>query len=283
MNLLKIRDPQQVMLQVKIAEISKDYLEQLGVNLTGSIGGTGKFAISSAFVGTGLAGAAVNTGGSALGLYKTVNGATLNAEKDDTLFKVLAEPTIVAMSGQEGSFLVGGKIYIPQYGSVGTVTTLEVPYGIGLKCLPTVLDNGRINLKVAPEVSDVATSPLTLQGANAGQTIIIPRILTKSASTTVQIKEGQTLVIGGLISDTMTETVKAFPVLGEIPVLGALFRSKQFSSSKTELIVTITPVLVHSTDEAPLLPTDKFEPPARSDFFLGNDLENSEKAVEPAK
>ena len=266
-NLLKITDPQQVMLEVKIAEISKNLLEKLGVSLNGNIGGAARWGIVSQFLsgGQGTGSVAYTTNGNNFGV-------NIDAQKDDSLFKVLAEPTIVAMSGQEGSFLVGGRIYIPQYGSNGTVTTTEVPFGIGLKFVPVVLDNGRINLKVAPEVSEVSSEPITFGGTGGASTTTIPRILVKSASTTVQLRHGQSLVIGGLLSNNIFETVKAFPILGEIPILGALFRSKQFDSRKTELVVVVTPKLVSASNELPPLPTDNFEPPSRGSFFLGNDL-----------
>ena len=121
-NLLKIRDPQQVLLEVKIAEISKDLAESLGVNLSGNIGKGSGWAITSAFNLSGLA--TINK-----------NGNTVDAQKDDTLYKVLAEPSIVAISGQEGSFLVGGKVYFPILSANGSATTIEIPYGIGLKLI----------------------------------------------------------------------------------------------------------------------------------------------------
>lgn len=249
-NLLKIRDPQQVLLEVKIAEISKDLAESLGVNLSGNIGVGNGWAITSAFKLDGLA-------------KISKNGNTVAAQKNDTLFKILAEPSIVAMSGQEGSFLVGGKVYFPILSANGSATTIEIPYGIGLKFLPTVLDKGRINLKISPEVSSIAETSTSTQ----------PNILSKTASTTVQIREGETLVIGGLLSSDITETVSAFPILGEIPILGALFRSKSFKSSQKELVVIVTPSLVSSTTEPPSLPTDQYQQPSRSEFFL--DLKNS--------
>ena len=250
-NLLKIRDPQQVLLEVKIAEISKDLAESLGVNLSGNIGKGSGWAITSAFNLSGLA--KINK-----------NGNTVDAQKDDTLYKVLAEPSIVAISGQEGSFLVGGKVYFPILSANGSATTIEIPYGIGLKFLPTVLDKGRINLKISPEVSSYVPNI---------DPKVSPNISTKNASTTVQIREGETLVIGGLLSSDITEKVSAFPILGEIPIIGALFRSKSFISKQTELVVIVTPSLVSSTTEPPSLPTDQYQQPSRSEFFL--DLKNS--------
>ena len=263
-NLLKIRDAQQVMLEVKIAEISKSLLEQLGVNLTNTdLGGKLTTSIGSNF--------STNSAGVANLIRTWKNGALnigVDAQKNDSLVKVLAEPTIVAMSGREGSFNVGGTLFIPQISSVGAASTVEVPFGIGLKFLPTVLDDGRINLNVSSEVSEVGKE-LVLKGT-AGAESIIPTLTSRKVSTTVQLREGQNLVIGGLLKNNISETIKAFPVLGEIPILGALFRSKQFVSDKSELVILVRPVLVSGKNIEPELPTDKYTPPSRSDFFLGN-------------
>jgi pilus assembly protein CpaC len=264
-NFLKIRDPQQVMLEVRIAEISKSLLDQLGVNVSGSGGGS-KFSIVSNFP---TPNSATASGGALLSLLNSK--IKVNGEKDDSLVKVLAEPTIVAISGQEGSFLAGGKVLIPQTNGLGQASTSEFLYGIGLKFMPTVLDQGRINLKVTPEVSDISKE-LVLQGSN-NTSAILPNFTIRMVSTTVQIREGETLVIGGLMKNNVTETVKAFPVLGELPVLGPLFRSKGFASELTELVVVITPSLVAATDRMPELPTDRFTPPSRQEFFLGNALQ----------
>jgi pilus assembly protein CpaC len=194
----------------------------------------------------------------------------INGQKNDALVKVLAEPTIVATSGQEGSFLAGGKVLIPQTNGLGQASTAEFLYGIGLKFTPTVLDNSRINLKVTPEVSDISQQ-LVLQGSNTQA--ILPNFTIRTVSTTVQIREGETLVIGGLMKNNVTENLQAFPVLGELPVIGALFRSKGFVSDMTELVVIITPSFVYGSNHAPQLPTDKFSPPSRSEFFLGNSMQ----------
>ncbi len=257
-NFMKILDPQQVMLEVKIAEVSKSLLDQLGVGLTASAGGT-RFSIVSKFS---------STGGGILNLLNS--RIKVDAQKEDGLVKILAEPTIVAMSGQEGNFLAGGKIYIPLPTGLGQAGVQEVNYGVSLKFLPIVLDKGRISLRVSPEVSDIAKE-LVLQGGNTSS--ILPNFTIRSVTTTVQIREGETLVIGGLMKNNVVETMKAFPILGELPVIGTLFRSKSFASDLTELIIVISPSLVAATDSAPSLPTDHFTPPSRADFFLGNSLE----------
>ncbi len=256
-NLLKVRDSQQVRLEVHIAEISKSYLETLGLDWTRS---------SSDINGTFRSGFVTST---TLNLILHGNTLKVNAEGKNSLIKILAEPTIVALSGQEGNFLVGGKIYTPTVGSNGTVDYVERTYGVGLKFTPTVLDGGRILLKVAPEVSELNSVPITV-GANT-----LPSFKTSSASTTVQMKEGENLVIGGLLREKLSEDITRVPLLGDIPILGALFRHTSKSSETTELMVIIRPTLVKASITAPELPTDRFVPPTQKELFLDGKLEGS--------
>lgn len=279
-NFLKIRDAQQVMLEVRIAEVSKNLLEKLGVGYQGSgtAGSYGWSMFTKLLTGT--------TGVPPMfGLTKGAQSLSVEASKNDELVKMLAEPTIVSMSGQEGSFLVGGKIFIPvSQGAVGGVTLEERSYGVGLKFVPTVLDNGRISLKVAPEVSELSKDVIfasTTNSSTAGSTnsavtnamTTMPSFKTSNVSTTVQMREGESLVIGGLLQDNIVETVKAVPLLGEMPILGALFRSSEFLSKRTELIVMVRPTLVKGSRDPVPLPTDAFVAPSRSEFFLEGKLE----------
>ncbi len=264
-NLLKIRDPQQVMLEVRVAEISKSLLEQLGIQFNG---GDIRWNVVNTYSTSGATGIAK--------LFRFNNqsqNATLEAQRVDSLVKILAEPTIVASSGQEGSFLVGGRVFIPVTQSTGVagsvVTLVEREYGVGLKFIPTVLDGGRINLKVAPEVSELAKE--TLIGG-----ISSPTFTTRRVSTSVQLKDGESLVIGGLMRNNVTANIKSFPILGQIPILGALFRSTEFVTDRTELVIVVSPSLVKSTKQSPILPTDKFNPPSRTDLFLGGKLEGKQ-------
>ena len=263
-NLLKIRDGQQVMLDVRIAEISKTLLDKLGVGVTGaSGGGDHRWNIISGY----LQGAP--------GIAKLFGKVSVDGTKDDSLIKVLAEPTLVATSGQEGSFLVGGKVFIPvpqsSGGGASIVTLVEREFGVGLKFVPTVLDGGRINLKVAPEVSEIGKS-IIFKTTGSAETVL-PIFTTRRVSTTVQLAEGQSLVIGGLVRNNNTETVKAFPFLGELPIIGALFRSTEFTSDRTELVIIVSPSLVKATNKAITLPTDKFVPPTRGELFMDGKLE----------
>ncbi len=256
-NLLKIRDPQQVRLEVHIAEVSKTYIETLGLGLTLGAGNNTQGSLMTGFVSNAT-----------LNLLTHGNQLQVEAEHTANLFKILAEPTIVAMSGQEGYFLVGGKIYTPTVGSNGAVDYVERTYGVGLRFTPTVLDTGRISLKVAPEVSEPNTAPIT-----AGTSSNLPAFKISYASTTVQMNEGENLVIGGLLRDNLTEVKRSVPVLGNIPLFGALFRRTERNSETTELLVFIHPTLVKDTASVPELPTDRFVPPTQKEHFLEGKLQ----------
>jgi pilus assembly protein CpaC len=268
-NRMRIRDPQQVMLEVRVAEISKTLLDKLGAQLSarGGSGGDLRWSILTGFLAGGALGQPTAAGA------LTLRGLDIDAEKRNGLIKILAEPTIVAVSGHEGSFLAGGVIFLPTPAALGQAPGLqEYPFGISLKFVPTVLDNGRISLRVAPEVSDVSSEGVTYSVGNTN--LILPRINKRNVSTTVQLRDGQSLVIGGLLRNDITQSIKRFPVLGDVPVLGALFRSSQFIAEKTELVVIVSPSLVKPTDDVPTLPTDNFTPPTPKEFFFDGKLES---------
>lgn len=275
-NLLKVRSPQQVMLQVRIAEVSKSLIDRLGFEWAqgeGSVRGSlmsgfvSDTTISALFRGAVDLTAGNASAGTALGV---------EAERQNTMIKILAEPTIVAMSGQEGSFLVGGKVYIPVAQGFGSTSIEERSYGVGIRFVPTVLDGGRISLKVSPEVSEPIARAVT-----AGATTL-PSFKTNTVSTTVQMQEGQNLVIGGLLRDNVTEAVRAIPVLGEIPLIGTLFRRSESITERSELLVVVRPILVRSTDQTPALPTDTFGAPSRGEFLLGGTLDTGTAAATSA-
>ncbi|KQQ33648.1 outer membrane channel protein [Duganella sp. Leaf126] len=277
-NMLSVSAPQQVMLEVKIAEVSKSLVDQLGANigLTGTAGNWTYTLLSNLL--TGNAGKLDAFNG------KNGNFATLDAQKRDGLVKILAEPTVMAISGQEASFLAGGKLYIPvaQDGTNGAsrVTLEEKEYGVAVKFTPTVLENGRINLRVAPEVSELNREGIGISATGATATAILPAFTTRRASTTVQLFDGQSFAIGGLIKNNVTTSIKAFPGLGEIPILGALFRSSDFQSDRTELVFIVTPHLARPLAPNPKLPTDDYVPPNRFDFFGMGKMEG--RAPQPA-
>jgi pilus assembly protein CpaC len=153
----------------------------------------------------------------------------------------LAEPTLVALSGQSASFLAGGELPIPEPQGLGTVAIVYKPYGVGLTLTPTVLAPDRIALKVAPEASELDyTNEITISGVS------VPAITTRRADTTVELGDGETFVIGGLVSQNITSQINKFPLLGDIPILGAFFREMQYSRQDKELVILVTPHLVHA-------------------------------------
>ncbi len=274
-NLMHLEGSQQVMLEVKVAEVSKTLLDKLGFQVTGNATGSGTNynILSSLLVGVASKFSVARTGAS----------ITLDAEINNGLVKILAEPTITAISGQEGSFLAGGKIFIPvpQSSSSGatTITLEEREFGVGLKFTPTVLEDGLINLLVTPEVSELSQAG-TAVTTSTGQVSILPSISTRRASTTVQLRDGETFAIGGLINNNVTEAVKAFPGLGELPVLGAFFRSTAYQTERTELVFVVTPHLAKPRAQAMPLPTDVFIEPTRSELIWQGQLEGGRSISE---
>ena len=273
-NLLHLEGSQQVMLEVKVAEVSKTLLDELGFEFRANgASGAASYSLLSSLLGTGA------------GTAGTSNGSTsmkLDAEIKKGLVKILAEPTIIAISGQEGSFLAGGKIFIPvpqsTSGGATTIVLEEREFGVGLKFTPTVLEDGLINLHVTPEVSELSQTG-TAVTTSTGQVSVLPSITTRRASTTVQLRDGESFAIGGLIKNNVTEAVKAFPVLGEIPVLGALFRSSAFQAERTELVFVITPHLAKASNKNLTLPTDAFIEPTRGELHWQGRMEGEPKAV----
>ena len=205
----------------------------------------------------------------------TGTALVLEAEKKDGLIKILAEPNVMAISGQEGSFLAGGKILIPvsQDSLSNRITPEEKEFGVGLKFTPTVLSEGRINLKVSPEVSELSREGVGISNLSNNARTILPLITTRRSSTTVQLGDGESFAIGGLIKNNRTTNVKAFPILGELPPIGALFRSTDFQQDRTELVFVVTPRLIKPLPTKIALPTDSHIDPSRSELFLGGRME----------
>ncbi len=275
-NLLTVTSAQQVMLEVKIAEVSKSLIDKLGASVTGGpSNGMWTYNLLSNFL-TGQLGGKAN--------ITRASGAqiAIEAEKKDGLVKILAEPNVMAISGQEGSFLAGGKILIPvqqanpTLGGM-TISLQEKEFGIGLRFTPTVLAGGRINLQVAPEVSELSKDGVGITNTANASTQIFPLITTRRASTTVQLGDGQSFAIGGLIKNNTTTNIKAFPILGEIPIIGALFRSSDFQNDRTELVFVVTPRLVKPLPTVGALPTDNYKEPSRTDIFINGRLEGTKQ------
>ena len=267
-NMLAVRAPQQVQLEVKIAEVSKTLLDRLEAGVTWRFGsGSWGATLLSNFI-SGTANASLQA---TKGAGRTLTGA---AEKQDGLVRVLAEPNVMAISGQEGTFLVGGKFYIPVAQDNNRVTLEEKEFGVGLRFTPTVLGGGRINLRVAPEVSELSRDGIGISVTGFSGTAIMPVVTTRRATTTVQLYDGQSFAIGGLIKSNLVANLKGIPVLGELPVLGALFRSTDYQQDRTELVFVITAHLVKPlSGNGYQLPTDKVGEPSRAAVMLGGQLE----------
>lgn len=273
LNLMQIRSGQQVMLRVRVGEIQRTALKNIGFSLQGSritseviapfaTGG----AVGSAF-GEVVAGA--DSFGIASIIHDTANlelSATLDLLERDGLFKVLAEPNLVAISGESAEFLAGGEFPIPIAQGDETISIDYKPFGVAVDFTPAVLSQNRIRLVVEPEVSEITTeAEVELSGFS------VPSVSTRRAKTTVELAPGESFMIAGLIKDEMIQTINEIPGLSEVPILSALFRSTAFQRNETELVIAVTPYLVDPMVSGDVrLPTDDIQAPSVLDsLFFG--------------
>ena len=280
-NFVEVGGVHQVMLEVRVAEMGRSLTRRLGINFAGQKGD--QFGVSllgnlaqlqDAIVGVNplLASPAVNA------LFRFDTGdvtwtGIIDALKEDGLVKILAEPTLITLSGQSANFLAGGEFPVPVPQGLGTVGIEYKPFGVGLIFTPTVLNKDKISIQVTPEVSELDFSTAVLI-----EGFVTPGITTRRASTTVELGDGQSFAIAGLLRETVLINVQKFPILGDIPILGALFQSKSFQKRKTELVIIVTPHLVKPLDMAKVsLPTDFYVEPSATEFYLFGKVEGSEK------
>lgn len=274
-NLLQVGGVQQVMLEVRVAEISKRLGQQLGVNF-GIQGRDGDFGLSLL---DGLAGP--NLGINNRSVSPAINAVfgfidgnetfiiAIDALQEDGLLQILAKPTLIAQSGRSASFLAGGEFPFPVVDD-DDVTIEWKPFGVALSFTPTVLGDGKISLTVSPEVSDLDFTKTLSYGG-----YVVPSIDTRRMSTVVELRDNQSFAIAGLMKNYVRESIAKFPLLGDIPILGALFRSTKYQSDETELVVIVTPHLVKPVDGDDLpLPTDAFTPPNPFELMLLGRLEH---------
>lgn len=227
-----------VQVDVKVVEFNKSMLKEVGVNLSSYGPNSHGFSFSNtpASVLADAFNLALGFGNANKGRGMTL---TLSLLEGNGLARVLAEPTLVTTSGQSASFLSGGELPIPVPQGLGSTTIEYKPFGIGLTVTPTVLSNDRIVLKVAPEVSDIDYSnQVNLNG------VPVPAISTRRADTTVELGDGESFIIGGLVSRNTTSKVDKVPWLGDIPVLGTVFRQSKYQTNEKELVIMVTPRLV---------------------------------------
>ncbi|WP_294122162.1 type II and III secretion system protein family protein [Sphingomonas sp.] len=300
-NLLSIGSSQQVMLEVRFSEIKRGALKDLGFSsfVTGSgdhgfqgafgggaslVSSTGTTTTSSTVGGVTTTTTTPNPPQLSLGAIVDSFGiltrvfhiggldidATFNALERKGVVTTLAEPTLVALSGETASFLAGGEFPIPvaqSSGSDGGGTSISVQFkqfGVSLAFTPTVLADGVINLEVAPEVSSIdPTASVVVNNLR------VPGLQTRRAKTTVELRDGESFALAGLIRRDFQDTVRQFPILGSIPIIGALFRSTNFQKEETELVIIVTPRLVRPVKAAAMkVPTDRAGPPDEVDLFL---------------
>ena len=283
-NALEVGGNQQVMLEVVIAEMQRSIGHRLTTNFNGIVASGSKLYTFGSFLGDLTAIDTFDPGGTSLfdlteridlaGSLINGNSVTANAfiqaTTDSGLAKILAKPTLLARSGQSASFLAGGEIPIPvaQGGAFGSITVDYKEFGVGVEFAPTVLGDNRIYLEIAPEVSEI---DFTLGTAAGG--VVTPGFVTRRASTSVELADGQSFAIAGLLQDNIRENVDKFPLLGDIPVLGALFRSSEFQRNETELVMIVTPRLVKPMTGDFHLPTDAFVEPSAFEFFMFGAME----------
>jgi pilus assembly protein CpaC len=279
-NMVGMGSSQQVMLEVKFVEINRQMGEELGVSGFGlSRGGTFRGAMGS---GAGLSGSNPPTLGAiadSFGIFSKAFSigslqldATLDMMESRGLSKTLAEPTLIALSGEKASFLAGGEFPIPVSQSSGTsgvggtnaITVEFKAFGVSLGFTPTVLGDKVISLMIEPEVSSIdPTASVTING------LVVPGLQTRRASTTVELRDGESFAIAGLLRRDFSTTVNQLPILGSIPIIGSLFRSSSFKKGETELLIVVTPRLVQPIrPDQVRLPTDRIEDPRAIDVLI---------------
>jgi len=254
----------QVNLRVRVAEISRSLDDRLGIRWDSLFGGSSK--VTGGF-GGGAGGGAPDAFDAVLNVV--TGGIDLNIVVDalsqEGLISILAEPNLTAISGESASFLAGGEFPVPVAGTDGDVTIEFKQFGVSLTFTPTLVDNNRISLKVAPEVSEIDfTRAVEVAG------VTVPALTTRRASTTIELGSGQSFAIAGLLKSTTSHDVDKLPGLGDIPILGALFRSSAYIQGETELVIIVTPYIVEPVTRLAdmQLPTDGLAPPNELERML---------------
>lgn len=280
-NMVHALGSDQVMLKVKVAEVDRTELKNFGISLQ-NLSNVGNFSFGflngrSILGQTSAVNSATNaytpaaSGGSLFASYNDSNGSlnsVIDALETDGLVTTLDEPTLTTQSGQPASFLEGGQIPIPVISGSGASATVGIqyePYGVSLSFIPIVLSKDRINLTVSPEVSALSNT-----GAITTATFSIPALTTRKTTTTVELGSGQSFAIAGLIENDRSNDINKFPFLGDVPILGTLFRSTQFQHNQTELVIIVTPYIVGGVDSAKALhdPTQGLVLPSDAEMIL---------------
>jgi len=284
---LRSATPLQVMLKVRIAEVNRGLLKSIGVNLlnrdsrSGHLFGIGRGNPGTINVvkgtvdpATGLAPETVSgvtfnnlAGGTTLGLFGHIFGTdllgTLDLMQNDGFVATLAEPNLTALSGETASFLAGGEFPIPVSQGNNAVTIEYKQYGVGLAFTPIVLADGRISLRVRPEVSELSDAGSVKLGG-----FTVPSLITRRAETTLELGSGQSFMLAGLLQNRNLNSVEKAPFLGDLPILGTLFRSTSYQRNETELVIVVTPYLVRPVSNQIAIPTQGYRAPTDAQQML---------------
>ena len=319
-NKMQVDAPNQVSLRVRVAEVSRDVVKQFGINWTNAVNNgsiifglaTGVPALVANSVSTNVLPTASNltrleapnqlpTGATSSG-FNVLESSQLGGQNDNNLFAgvrtkslnlntlidaldnhglvtVLAEPNLTALSGEPASFLAGGEFPVPVPAGNGLVGIDWKKFGVSLDFVATISGGDRISLHVMPEVSELST-----QGAIVIDSISVPSLTERHAETTVELASGQSFAIAGLLQNNVTQNINKFPWLGDIPMLGQLFRSEAFQRNETELVIIVTPYLVHpiATADRAIAPTDGFVPSTDGQFVVHANEYQSHAPAAPA-
>lgn len=259
-NTIVVEGEDQVMLRVKVVEIQRDVLKQLGVDLSKLAINVGKLAFNMTNFPTGLTNGILGTGSSAKVGFGSNFETVIRAMESDGLVRTLAEPNLTALTGQSANFQAGGEFPFRDCDSSGSCTIKFKNFGVIVDFTPTVLSENRIILQIRTEVSDISGS---LNG--------IPTLDTRTATTSLELPSGGSMMLAGLIRESTRQNIDGTPGLKKLPILGQLFRSQDFRSNETELVVMVTPVLVRPTSPSKLTSPDKNLNPAtdKEQIFMG--------------
>jgi pilus assembly protein CpaC len=277
-NNIVVRGRDQVMLKVTVAEMQRNIVKQLGIDLSGSAGGV---SVSNSNPFTANGGALVSSNSVAVNLSSSMT-ATLRAMESANVIRTLAEPNLTAISGESATFIAGGEFPVPAGYSCDPSThvcTTQISYkkfGVSLNFTPLVMSEGRISLHVMTEVSELSSDhaiTITQQASStSNNSITIPSIRTRRADTTLELPSGGSMALAGLLQDQTKQAINGLPGLTELPILGALFRSRDYVNGQTELVILITPYIVRAVAQKDLSrPDDGFADAADPEaIFLGN-------------
>jgi len=273
LNRIVVEGSQQVNLRVQVAEVARSVTKKLGVNWE-NLSKLGNFSLGT-FAGRDIigTGSAITRNSNLSSVFAGFNDGTtaiqgmIDALEEEGLITLLAEPNLTALSGETASFLAGGEFPIPVPQENGSISIDYKQFGVSLQFTPNIVGNNRINLKVRPEVSQLSSA-----SAINVNNIFVQSLLTRRAETTVELASGQSFVLAGLLNGDANNNISKTPLLGELPIIGALFRSVSFQKKETELIIIVTPYLVEPTNSRIALPVDGYVPPNNTDAYKDGKL-----------